>query len=172
MNEDLALQKLNDFNEKEAFEALLRCCGASKWALKVMAARPFANPDALFAASEAAFENLAEIDWLEAFAHHPKLGDLASLRQKFATARDWAGAEQAGTGAASGAVLHELAQGNEDYQSKFGFIFILCATGKSADEMLKALQQRLGNERTTEIANAAEQQKQIARLRLRKLLET
>ncbi|HEX8465202.1 MAG TPA: 2-oxo-4-hydroxy-4-carboxy-5-ureidoimidazoline decarboxylase [Abditibacterium sp.] len=164
-----ALQKLNSLNEKDAFDALLRCCGASKWVLKVMAARPFADFDALLAASDAAFASLQEIDWLEAFSHHPKLGDLASLRAKFASTRDWAGAEQAGTSAASEIVLQELARCNAAYEARFGFIFILCATGKSADEMLQALRNRLGNERETEIGLAAEQQKQITRLRLEKL---
>ncbi len=166
-----ALQSLNAANEKDAFETLLRCCGASRWALRVMAARPFADENALFACSDAAFETLSSLDWLEAFSHHPKIGDLESLRQKFAATRDWAGAEQAGTSAASEVVLRELARGNSDYEAKFGFIFILCATGKSAAEMLDALQLRLGNEREVEIRGAAAEQRKITRIRLEKLLQ-
>lgn len=169
---DNALHQLNLANEKTAFEQLLRCCGASKWALRILAARPFADEDALFAAAEREFVNLDEIDWLEAFSHHPQLGDLESLKRKFAATSDWAGGEQAGAALASQEVLEEMARANQEYARKFGFIFILCATGKSAPEMLAALRNRLGNEREVEISNAAEQQKQITRLRLRKLLES
>lgn len=166
------LNQLNFANEKVAFEQLLRCCGASKWALRVMAARPFADESALFAAGEREFDRLNEIDWLEAFSHHPQLGDLESLKRKFAATSGWASGEQAGTAVASEAVLGEMARANLEYERKFGFIFILCATGKSAAEMLTELRIRIGNGREVEIENAAEQQKQITRLRLRKLLES
>ena len=170
MNDQLA--RFNALNEKEAWEELLRCCGASQWALKMLAAHPFPDQTALFAASAMAFETLGRGDWLEAFAHHPKIGDLESLRRKFAATREWAGNEQAGAGSASEDVLQGLAQGNRLYEAKFGFIFIICATGKSAGEMLAALQTRLENDRETEISNAAGEQKQITDLRLRKLLES
>ncbi len=171
MIEISALQKLNKLNEKMAWDELLRCCGASKWALKVMTSRPFADIEALFGCSEAAFEKLVEIDWLEAFSHHPPIGDVDSLRLKFASTNQWASDEQAGTNAASEATLQALSAGNRLYEAKFGFIFIICATGKSADDMLQALNERLENDAQTELFNAAEQQKQITRLRLRKLLE-
>lgn len=170
MDEHTGLQRLNNWNEKTAWDALLKCCGASKWALRVMNARPFADLEALEAASERAFSTLEAIDWREAFSHHPQLGDLASLRQKFAATSEWASGEQAGTQAAPEVVLGELAQKNQEYLDKFGFIFILCAMGKSAAEMLAALQARIGNDAPTELQNAAEQQKQITRLRLEKLL--
>jgi 2-oxo-4-hydroxy-4-carboxy-5-ureidoimidazoline decarboxylase len=171
-DEEKGLERLNGLNEKNAWEELMRCCGASKWALKVMAARPFASTAALNEQSERAFGSLAEIDWLEAFSHHPKIGDIDSLRAKFAATREWAGHEQSGTSAADEATLQALAEGNEAYEKKFGFIFIVCATGKSAAEMLAILETRLGNERATELDNAAEQQKQITRLRLGKLLSS
>ncbi|BCM93904.1 uric acid degradation bifunctional protein [Abditibacteriota bacterium] len=169
--ENSALEKLNSASEGAAWDELLRCCGASKWVLNVMSGRPFTDIKALFARSDEAFQTLTRTDWLEAFAHHPKIGDIESLRSKFATTRTWAGNEQAGTSAASEATLEALAQGNTDYEDKFGFIFIICATGKSADEMLAALRARVGNDEETELLNAAEQQKQITNLRLRKLLE-
>jgi 2-oxo-4-hydroxy-4-carboxy-5-ureidoimidazoline decarboxylase len=166
------LQRLNSLNEKNAWDELLRCCGASKWALRVMGARPYASLAALTEQSERAFDSLVEIDWLEAFSHHPKIGDIDSLRAKFAATREWAGQEQSGTGAADEATLQALAAGNEAYEKKFGFIFIICATGKSASEMLAALEARLGNGRADEVRNAAEQQKQITQLRLGKLLSS
>lgn len=170
--ENSVLQRLNDLNEKMAWDELLRCCGASKWALRVMNARPFADRDALFEASERAFGTLEALDWREAFSHHPQIGDIDSLRLKFAATSAWAEKEQAGTQAASEAILQELARGNREYLEKFGFIFIICASGKSAVEMLAALQERLSNDAETELFNAAEQQKMIARLRLGKLLES
>ncbi|RYX83605.1 2-oxo-4-hydroxy-4-carboxy-5-ureidoimidazoline decarboxylase [bacterium] len=171
MTDNSALQKLNAATEGAAWDELLRCCGASKWVLIVMNGRPFANVETLYTRSEEALNKLDHTDWLEAFAHHPKIGDIDSLRSKFATTSTWAGNEQAGTNAASEATLQALAQGNTDYEDKFGFIFIICATGKSADEMLAVLQTRLNNDKETELQNAAEQQKQITRLRLGKLLE-
>ena len=167
-----ALHRLNAANQSSAEADFLRCCGASKWVLAMMNARPFADAETLFESSERAFDTLEKMDWLEAFAHHPKIGDIGSLRSKFAATREWAGDEQAGTGAANEATLRDLALGNSDYEKKFGFIFIICATGKSAGEMLVALQARLSNTGETEIGNAAEQQKRITRLRLRKLLES
>ncbi len=170
-DQQMALQRLNALNEAEVWNEFIRCCGASKWALQMMQSLPFENVEALFARGESAFETLERSDWLEAFAHHPKIGDFDSLRSKFVATREWAGAEQAGTNAASEAVLRALAQGNHDYEKKFGWIFIICATGKSADEMLAALQARLQGDPGEELANAAEQQKQITRLRLSKLVE-
>ncbi len=170
--ENLALQRLNAQSEKTAWDELLRCCGASKWALKMMTSRPFPGVEALLACSEKAFEALTPLDWREAFSHHPQIGDIESLRLKFAATSAWAEKEQVGTQAASEAILQELARGNQDYLDKFGFIFIICATGKSAAEMLSALQNRLQNDLETELWNAAEQQKMITRLRLDKLLES
>jgi 2-oxo-4-hydroxy-4-carboxy-5-ureidoimidazoline decarboxylase len=157
MIEVRGLHRLNSLNEKMAWDELLRCCGASKWALKIMKARPLASIEALLQESEKAFDSFDEIDWLEAFSHHPKIGDIDSLRVKFASTSTWASNEQSGTSAADEVTLRALAQGNDDYERKFGFIFIICATGKSAAEMLAALNARLGNERGVELKNAAEQ---------------
>jgi 2-oxo-4-hydroxy-4-carboxy-5-ureidoimidazoline decarboxylase len=165
-----AIHRLNAASDAQAWNALSRCCGASRWILKMMRARPFCAAATLLEQSDAAFETLERADWLEAFSHHPKIGDLESLRSKFAATRDWAGNEQAGTNAADEATLRALAGGNSDYEQKFGFIFIICATGKSAEEMLLALRARLPNAPEEELHNAAQQQTQITRLRLRKLL--
>lgn len=173
MNE--ALQRLNAASHHDARVELLRCCGSQTWAARVLEARPFADENALSLASENAFEALTRADWLEAFEHHPRIGDVNALRAKFATlaaTKTWAGGEQAAARQASTETLQALAQGNGAYEEKFGFLFIVCATGKSADEMLALLQARLPNDLATELPIAAEQQRQITRLRLEKLLSS
>ena len=115
-------------------------------------------------------EALAESDWQEAFTHHPQIGDRESLKKKFASTAGWAGNEQSGTATATEDVLDELAEYNHQYREKFGYIFIVCATGKTALEMLTMLKQRIENSRETEILIAAGEQAKITRLRLEKLL--
>ena len=170
LDEHASLTRLNALDKEAARQQFLRCCGAQRWARKMAAARPFKNASVLNKASDAAFELLKEADWLEAFAQHPEIGDIESLRERFSQIGHWAGTEQSGTGAASEATLRALSEGNRLYREKFGFIFIIRATGKSADEMLADLNARLPNDYETEVRNAAEQQIQITRLRLRKML--
>lgn len=110
--------------------------------------------------------SLAPGEWREAFAHHPRIGDLESLKQRFAGTVDLASREQAAVSAASQGTLEALAEGNRAYEEKFGYIFIICASGRSADEMLAALKQRLPNDPSAEIAIAATEQMRIMRLRL------
>jgi 2-oxo-4-hydroxy-4-carboxy-5-ureidoimidazoline decarboxylase len=112
-----------------------------------------------------------EEDWKEAFAHHPRIGDLDSLKKKFASTADWASDEQKGVNAANEDVLKALAQGNMEYEKKFGFIFIVCATGKSAEEMLGMLEVRLQHDLAEEIQVAADEQNKITKLRIEKMLE-
>jgi 2-oxo-4-hydroxy-4-carboxy-5-ureidoimidazoline decarboxylase len=131
--------------------------------------RPFASRDALFEAADRVWQALAEPDWLEAFSHHPKIGDVKALAEKFKSTSNWAKGEQGGTSGAAPAILEGLAAGNRAYEGKFGFIFIVCATGKSAEEMLELLNGRLPNDRATELAIAAGEQAKITRLRLEKL---
>lgn len=166
----MTLEALNRLPAAEAREAFARCCGASRWIEAMLAARPFADRAALAAAAERAFEPLARADWLEAFSHHPKIGDVSALRAKFATTAAWAGAEQRGAAGAGEATLAALAAGNRTYEERFGYIFIVCATGKSAEEMLALLEARIGNDPAAEIAIAAGEQKKITRLRIDKLL--
>lgn len=112
----------------------------------------------------------SEADWLEAFTHHPKIGDIDALKKKFASTAHWAGNEQGAVAQASGETIQALAKGNDDYEKKFGFIFIVCATGKSAEEMLALLNQRLPNNREEEMQIAAGEQNKITQLRIQKLL--
>ncbi len=156
-------------NGDDARALLANCCAAAAWVDGMLAARPFADDDAaLLAAAEAALP-LGEADWLEAFAAHPRIGDVESLRAKYAATKQLAAGEQAGVAGADEATLAELAEFNRAYHEKFGFIFIVFATGKSAAEMLAILKSRLGNARDQEIRNAAVEQMKITRLRLTKL---
>jgi 2-oxo-4-hydroxy-4-carboxy-5-ureidoimidazoline decarboxylase len=131
---------------------------------------PFDSPAALYEASEQIWYNLTEADWREAFQHHPKIGDVNALKEKFASTATWAAGEQGAVRQASQDTLEALAAGNDAYERKFGYIFIVCATGKSADEMLALLQARLPNEPTQESHVSMDEQAKITRLRLEKLL--
>ena len=160
---------LNALNDDDARAALANCCAAEKWVAVMLAARPFADDDALFAACGLAAAKLDEADWLEAFAAHPLIGDVDTLRAKYAATKHLAAGEQAGVDVASDATLRELAKLNRDYAARFGFIFIVFATGKTADQMLAILKSRIDNSREQELANAAAEQLKITRLRLEKL---
>ncbi|MDO8757525.1 MAG: 2-oxo-4-hydroxy-4-carboxy-5-ureidoimidazoline decarboxylase [Elusimicrobiota bacterium] len=166
----MTLAEFNALPKEPAQAELLRCCGCARWVAAVAAARPFADKAALLAASDAAWAATAERDWLEAFSHHPRIGGKDALRAKFAATQSWATGEQAGAAAASEAVLDELAAGNAAYENRFGHIFIVCATGKSAAEMLDLLKSRLGNEPGAELRLAAGEQNKITKIRLEKLL--
>jgi 2-oxo-4-hydroxy-4-carboxy-5-ureidoimidazoline decarboxylase len=167
----VTLDHLNRFDDTSARAAFERCCGAARWVERMCAERPYRDRAALVAAAERAFETLERADWLEAFAHHPRIGDMASLRAKYASTAAWAGEEQRGAAAASDDTLAALAGGNRDYERRFGYIFIVCATGKSAEEMLALLRARMPNPPEREIRVAAEEQMKITRLRIEKLLE-
>jgi 2-oxo-4-hydroxy-4-carboxy-5-ureidoimidazoline decarboxylase len=167
----MKLDALNALAEPEAREVLARCCGSSRWTKAMCAARPFASRAAMFVAADRADATLSRADWLEAFAHHPRIGDVQALREKFAATATWAGDEQKGAAAASDEVLEALARGNHAYERRFGYIFIVCATGRSAAEMLVMLEARIGNDPERELPIAAAEQARITRLRLDKLLE-
>lgn len=160
---------LNKLNEAEAIAALQRCCASTKWIAAMNAWRPFSTDEELLATAEALWSKLAPVDWLEAFAAHPRIGEVDSLRAKFGDTKQWASAEQSGVAAATEQVLCQLAALNEEYERRFGFIFIVCATGKSADEMLFLLKQRITNSPADELPIAAAEQLKITLLRLRKL---
>ena len=165
------LKRINALPAGEAEAEFLKCCGSAKWAKKMAAGRPYADAAALSSAAEKTWYGLRQDEWLEAFASHPVIGDVDSLRAKFSGTRQWATHEQAGVGGANEAILTALAEGNVEYEKKFGYIFIVCATGKSASEMLATLQKRLNNDRQSELIMAAEEQRKIMRLRLEKLLQ-
>lgn len=157
------LDSLNAADPARAEQMLRACCGASRWAAEVAAMRPFADAAALHAVAERCWSEATESDRLEAFAAHPKIGDVKVLKDKF---NRQAHAEQGQVAAASDAVIAALARRNREYEKKFGFIFIVCASGKSAEEMLALLEARIDNDRPEEIANASAEQAKITRLRL------
>ena len=164
-----SIESLNALPSEIARGEFLRCCGATLWADAMTARRPFADEAELFAAAAESFRSLARADWLEAFAGHPKIGDLNSLRSKFAHTAAWSEQEQGTVAAAAEATIRDLAAGNLAYEQKFGHIFIVCATGKTAAEMLALLQSRLPNSADDELCNAAAEQEKITQLRLRRL---
>lgn len=166
----MTLTALNNLPGHRRNEELRKCCGAEAWVEKMDAAFPFSNKDSLFQKADDVWKGLTESDWREAFGHHPKIGDVASLQKKFASTASLASNEQASVKQASQQTLRSLARGNEDYEEKFGFIFIVCATGKSAEEMLGILQSRLQNNEEDEMRIAAAEQAKITTLRLEKLL--
>ncbi|MGH7492642.1 MAG: 2-oxo-4-hydroxy-4-carboxy-5-ureidoimidazoline decarboxylase [bacterium] len=167
----MKLAHLNHLDPKTAQAEFARCCGSSRWADEMAARRPFRDEAELYAEAQEIWRRLSPEDWREAFSHHPKIGDRDSLRQKFAGTRHWSEGEQAGMHGAAEGVLEALAAGNAAYEEKFGYIFIVCATGKSAEEMLAILRQRLPYDPAVEIKIAAEEQSKITKIRLEKLLQ-
>jgi 2-oxo-4-hydroxy-4-carboxy-5-ureidoimidazoline decarboxylase len=159
----------NGMGLDDAAEVILPCNGSAVWATLVAYNRPFDSPAALFDASDKIWRSLPEEDWQEAFNSHPRLGE---QKAKAATEKSlsWSAGEQS-MADPDDAVREALAQGNREYEEKFGWIFLLCATGRSAAEMLAILQQRMKNDGATELSEAAEQQRLITQLRLRKWLQ-
>ena len=135
-----------------------------------MAYFPADNMESMLEEAEEIWYECSEDDWKEAFAHHPKIGNVESLTKKFASTAEWASGEQSGVDAGSKETIEALAEGNRLYEEKFAYIFIVCATGKSAAEMLELLQGRLQNKPGVEIKIAAAEQNKITKLRLEKLL--
>jgi OHCU decarboxylase len=134
------------------------------------AARPFASLEELCEQADIVCQSLNEEDWLEAFRAHPKIGGKKAETNQSLQAQSWSAQEQSGVANAASKTINELAQKNRDYEARFGFIFIVCATGKSPEEMLTILQARIDNDRHEELLIAAEEQRKITRLRLEKLL--
>jgi len=166
----MTLTDLNNQSAEQANHTFMQCCTSSTWVKAMVEARPFADDIAVAKQADLAWQELEEADYLEAFDGHPKIGDVSSLRAKYANTKELAGNEQGLVKEANDDVLEILSQGNTDYEEKFGFIFIVCATGKSAKEMSDLLQARLPNNKTTELVNAAEEQRKIFQLRIDKAL--
>ena len=166
-----ALERLNSLQREEAEAEFLKCCGSTLWARRMAEERPFHDLQQLLAQADAEWWALDPEDWLEAFSRHPKIGEQKSARTQAAAAQQWSEQEQAGTKSADEETKHQLAAANREYESKFGHIYIVCATGKTADEMLSLCRERLSNEPDEELRVAAEEQRRITHLRLRKLLE-
>jgi allantoicase len=165
-----ALDKLNRLPRLKAVRTFLDCCGSRNWAGQMAAQRPFANDAKLFTAADQIWSELPPKDWLEAFQHHPPIGGKRSKARQSAAASRWSTKEQSTAQAAPREVLEALATENRAYAEKFGYVFLICATGKTSEEILHALRQRMPNNPETEMRLAAEEQRKITRLRLEKLL--
>ena len=158
--------EIDSASPEVARAVLQRACGSSRWVDRMMSRRPFGRDAKLLSVARIEWFGLTEIDWLEAFSHHPKIGDRDALAARFPETHDLSSTEQSGVSSAREDVLQALADGNTAYIDRFGFIFIVCATGKTAEEMLSLLRDRLSNDRASELRIAAEEQAKITALRL------
>ena len=161
---------LNALQPQAAHLAFMQCCTANTWVSRMVTAMPYNSLAALSAQADLSWKNLTEADYLQAFEGHPKIGDVSSLREKYRSTEKIAAGEQSGVNTATEQALSELKQLNDDYQEKFGFIFIVCATGKTATQMLDILVKRYANNRVEELINAAEEQRKIFQLRIEKMI--
>jgi 2-oxo-4-hydroxy-4-carboxy-5-ureidoimidazoline decarboxylase len=166
----MSVELINRASAEDAAQLFLQCCTSQSWIAAMVAARPYANAEQVRSQADDCWSGLAEADYLEAFDGHPKIGDVSSLKAKYANTKALAAGEQSGVNVAADAVIQALADGNTAYEEEFGFIFIVCATGKSAEEMSALLQARLPNDRAAEVLNAAEEQRKIFHIRLTQLL--
>ena len=165
------LEQLNLLPTREAESEFLKCCGSRRWAARMNDERPFESLDDLIAKADRIWRALEPRDWLEAFLSHPKIGEKKAAAATSEQAKRWSEAEQAGVGDAATSTLAALAELNQKYEDKFGYIFIVCASDKSSEEMLAILRERLANNPDEELCIAAAEQAKITRLRLQKLLE-
>jgi OHCU decarboxylase len=159
----------NETAESTAMQAMLACCSVHRWAEAMVALRPYSGVESLSLTADEVWSTMEEPDWLEAFAAHPRIGERKTAAAP-TSATPWSEQEQSSTASAAQQVLADLAVANAQYEQRFGFTYIVCATGKSAEEMLSILQRRLANDRDTELREAAEQQRQIMQIRLGKWL--
>lgn len=167
----MTLHEFNILPKQQLIEELTKCCGSSAWVNRMLPFIPADDMIELLEDAEDEWNKCSEKDWKEAFSHHPKIGDVESLAKKFASTAQWAVGEQSAVSIASKETIEALAEGNRLYEEKFGYIFIVCATGKPAEEMLMLLQSRLENKPEEEIQIAADEQNKITKLRIEKLLE-
>jgi len=167
----MTLHEFNILPKQQLIEELTKCCGSSAWVKRMLPFIPADDMIELLEDAEEEWNKCSEEDWKEAFSHHPKIGDVESVAKKFTSTAQWATGEQSAVNLASKETIEALAEGNRLYEEKFGYIFIVCATGKSAEEMLMLLRSRLKNSPEEEILVAADEQNKITRLRIEKLLE-
>jgi len=166
------LTRWNGLSPEKAAKEILPCCGSKTWAQQMAARRPIQNDADLLAACDEVWRSLPESDWLAAFRSHPRIGESSAPAASPARSASWSGEEQRRVTAAGEDVKVALAEGNRAYEQRFNRIFIVCATGKSGPEILEILQRRLRNDDRTELLEAAEQQRQIAHIRLQKWLSS
>ncbi len=165
----MTIEEFNICSSGDARDLLLRTCYAPIWANTLCTKRPFRSLDEILELANYIWQMAVRSDVLSAFDAHPKIGDKKSLKKKYQQTAQWASNEQQQVDAAPEQVIEELAQWNKEYEAKFGFIFIVCATGKSAEEMLQLLKNRFSNQSDQEFLIAKEEQRKIMNLRIKKL---
>ena len=165
------LDWLDSLSRNEAVHELKSCCGSDRWASELVDRRPFQTFEQLLIDANEVWWQLAPADWLEAFRSHPKIGEKKAEAATSKQSSEWSKGEQGGIKHASAETTERLAALNVEYEKKFGYIFIVCATGKSSEEMLAILRERIENEPGAELRTAAAEQAKITELRLRKLLQ-
>jgi 2-oxo-4-hydroxy-4-carboxy-5-ureidoimidazoline decarboxylase len=161
--------KVADFNRLSATEAgamLVSCCGASRWVDAMLAGRPYAGTAELLARSERAWRDCGPADWEEAFSHHPRIGETNAAAPVTDAARRWSAAEQGAVTAGDAEARRVLADANREYEQRFGRIYIVCASGRGPDDLLRDLRERLANSSERELAVSAAEQGNITRQRL------
>ena len=167
----MTIAEFDHFSTEKKRDLLFKCCGSQAWVDKMLTVFPVEDLVELLEAAEEKWYQSNEEDWRKAFEHHPKIGDVNSLREKFTSTKKWAADEQSGVNNSSEKIIEQLATGNNEYEDKFGFIFIVCATGRSAEEMLTSLKARINNSGEEEIKAASSEQLKITKLRLEKLFD-
>ncbi len=166
----VSVSELDAMPAAEAEALLASCCGAREWVAGMLDRRPFADESTLLRAADDVWWSLGPEDWREAFAHHPRIGERDAAVPQEARAAGWSLGEQADVRAAASSVRTLLRRNSALYEERFGHIYIVCASGRTADELLAILQARLKNDADTELRVAADEQAKITRLRLRKLV--
>jgi 2-oxo-4-hydroxy-4-carboxy-5-ureidoimidazoline decarboxylase len=164
------LMRWNGAPAETAENEILACCGSRSWARGMVARRPVPDEVSLLAVSDETWRKLSEADWTEAFRSHPRIGESSAEKPAHARSAEWSATEQRDVASADDEIKAALAEANRDYERRFGRIFIVCATGKTAFEIMEILQRRLQNDARAELHEAAEQQRQITQLRLKKWL--
>lgn len=162
--------QLDAMASDRAAQLLGDCCGATRWVSAMVARRPFGSMERVLTASDEIWRSLGPDDWREAFSHHPRIGGRGSAARQSERGAAWAAGEQAGVGGAADDTRRALERVNQEYEQRFGYIYIVCATGRAAEDLLADATARLSNDPETELAVAAEEQRKITRLRLEKLL--
>jgi OHCU decarboxylase len=166
------LDQLNKLNASDATTEFLKCCGSQNWANRMVASRPFSTLEEMCSKASEIWWSLNSSDWLEAFRSHPKIGERKAATDVSSQSLSWSSQEQSGVAIAQEQTLSELSRLNRDYEEKFGYIYIVCATGKSSEEMLDILKSRIDNQPDQELHIAAGEQEKITDIRLRKLCDS
>jgi 5-hydroxyisourate hydrolase/2-oxo-4-hydroxy-4-carboxy-5-ureidoimidazoline decarboxylase len=169
----ITLRQLNSLSEQEAFAQLEQCCVSKTWVNQMLTSRPFSSENELIKKAASIWYNDCSVkDFKDAFTGHPKIGNVESLKEKFAHTAEWAGNEQSRVTSANIETIEALTKANELYEDKFGYIFIVSASGKPAETILAIVNSRLNNKGDDEIYVAMNEQHKITVIRLVKLIES